>query len=245
MKRQLTLLPLLPILLGAAVVFSGAIVARADESNSPETRLREALRNTLLQLRTVNADRDNLQGQVTDLQSQKDDLTKQVADLTKKAAATQEADTKAIAVLKGQVSDQETSIASLQQSLDQWKAAERKAEGIAGQTESKRAKLADLSMKLQRVVDDQKRKNQEMFKTGMEILDRYEKFGLGEALTAKEPFIGITRTKFETLVQDYEDKLTDQSITSSQPTPARQSPRYTSAPYAADSQPTVSQKPKK
>jgi hypothetical protein len=53
-----------------------------------------------------------------------------------------------------------------------------------------------------------------MYELGMEILDRYEKFGLGEALTAKEPFTGITRTKFETLVQDYEDKLVDQTITS-------------------------------
>jgi len=202
-----------PLPLLAALLFTGFASASADEAASPEARLRDALRNTLLQLRTVTTDRDNLQAQLADLQSQKDDLAKQLAAVTKKAAATQDADNKTIAVLKNEVSDQEGSIASLQHVLDQWKQAEKKVEGIAVQTEAKRAKLADLAIHLQRIVDDQKRKNDEMHKIGMEILDRYEKFGLGEALTAKEPFIGITRTKFESLVQDYEDKLTDQTIT--------------------------------
>ena len=217
MKRHLL------FLFAGAALLAGPIAASGDDqSNSPEARLRDALRNTMLQLRTVTTDRDNLQAQVTDLQSQKDDLTKQVADLTKKAAASQDADNKTIAVLKGQVSDQESSIAALQHSLDQWKDSQRKAVTIANDTEAKRAKLADLAIRLQRVVDDQKRKNDQMYKIGMELLDRYEKFGLGEALTAKEPFVGITRTKFETLVQDYEDKLTDQRVTEAK-TPAQKS----------------------
>ena len=206
MKRHLS------ILLTASLLIAGA--ARGDDqASSPEARLRDALRNTMMQLRTVTTDRDNLQGQVDDLKTQTDTLTKQVTDLTRKAAAAQDADNKAITVLKGQVSDQEGSIASLQHTLDQWKDAQRKAVAIANETEAKRAKLAELAIRLQRIVDDQKRKNDQMYKIGMEILDRYEKFGLGEALTAKEPFVGITRTKFETLMQDYEDKLTDQTIT--------------------------------
>jgi hypothetical protein len=186
--------------------------ARADDADAI-ARLKDALRSTMLQLRSVTTDRDNLTAQVTDLQSQNDTLTKQLADLSKKSAAEQDADSKTITVLKVQVSDQEGSIAALQGSLDQWKDSQRKAVGIANATEAKRAKLAELSIHLQRVVDDQKVKNDEMYKLGMELLDRYEKFGLGEALTAKEPFIGITRTKFETLVQDYHDKLLDQQIT--------------------------------
>jgi len=209
MKRHLSLLTL-----AAAALFAGGLAVHGDDqANSPEARLRDALRNTLMQLRKVTTDRDNLQGQVDDLKTQVDTLTKQAADLTKKAISAQDADNKTITVLKGQVSDQEGSIASLQHQLDQWKDAQRKAVAVANQTEAKRAKLADLSIHLQRIVDDQKRKNNEMYKIGMEILVRYEKFGLGEALTAKEPFVGITRTKFETLVQDYEDKLTDQTIT--------------------------------
>jgi hypothetical protein len=43
-----------------------------------------------------------------------------------------------------------------------------------------------------------------------EILTRYEKFSLGEALAAREPFIGLTRVKLENLTQDYSDKISKQ-----------------------------------
>jgi len=208
--------------LAASVLLAAAPALRADDA-TVIARLKEALKNTMLQLRTVSADRDNLQAQVTDLSAQKDTLTQQLADLTKKSADDKTASDKTIGVLKDQVSTQEGSIAELQASLGQWQAAEKKAVTMAQDTETKRAKLAELSIHLQRIVDDQKLKNQEMYKTGMEVLDRYEKFGLGEALFAKEPFVGITRTKFETLVQDYEDKLVDAQIT--EQTPADQKPK--------------------
>jgi hypothetical protein len=215
----------LPILFAAAALLAAAFPAAGqDQANSPETRLREALRNTVLQLRTVTTDRDNLQAQVTDLQTQTDQLTKQVAALTKQSAADKDTDSKTIAVLKSQGSDQADSIARLQQSLDQWKASQRQAATAAIATEAKRAKLAELSIHLQRIVDDQQRKNDEMYKIGMEILDRYEKFGLGQALVAKEPFVGLTRAKFETLVQDEEDKLTDQVITDQKTPDQKQKP---------------------
>lgn len=184
----------------------------ADQPNSPEARLRDALRNTMLQLRSVTTERDNLQAQEIDMESQKNQLAAQVAALAKQSATDKDANTKVIAELKSRLSDQEGAIAELQKSLQAWKDSWKKAVGIANDTEAKRAKLADLDIKLQRTVDDQRTKNAAMFKTGMELLDRYEKFGLGTALTAKEPFVGITRTKFETLVQDYGDKLEDQRI---------------------------------
>jgi chromosome segregation ATPase len=206
--------PSLHLILGAAIVFAGGVAARGDDqANSPEARLRDALKNTMMQLRTVTTDRDNLQAQVDDLKSQTTDLTSKVTDLTKKAAQSQDADNKTITVLKSQVSDQETSIAALQEKLKEWMDSQKNAVKIANDTEAKRAKLADLSIHLQRIVDDQQRKNTEMFKLGMELLNRYEKYGLGQALTAKEPFLGITRAKFQSLVQDYGDKLTDQRIT--------------------------------
>jgi len=201
------------ILILAGVALLALVSARGDDANSPETRLRDALKNTMLQLRTVTQQRDDLQNQVSDLQGQVDDTTKKLAALTKQAADTQATDARTIATLKASVSDQETSIADLQSKLKEWIKAQNDAARAAADTEAKRAKLADLSIHLQRIVDDQKRKNAEMYKLGMELIDRYEKMGLGDAITAKEPFIGITRTKFETLVQDYEDKLTDQLVT--------------------------------
>jgi hypothetical protein len=70
---------------------------------------------------------------------------------------------------------------------------------------------------LQRTVDDRELKNIALFKLGNEILTRYEKFGLGDAIGAKEPFVGISRVKLQFLVQDYKDKLLDQTVTAGQP----------------------------
>jgi hypothetical protein len=70
----------------------------------------------------------------------------------------------------------------------------------------------------------------ELYKLGNEILTRYEKFGLGEALQAKEPFVGVSRVKLQALVQDYKDKLLDQAITSGEALPAAPLPAPAPAP---------------
>ncbi len=51
----------------------------------------------------------------------------------------------------------------------------------------------------------------------MEVLDRYEKFSLGDAISAKEPFVGVTRVHLQELVQGYQDKLLDSRISPGQP----------------------------
>ena len=51
------------------------------------------------------------------------------------------------------------------------------------------------------------RKNIALFNTANEILDRFEKYALGKALSAREPFISTTRVKVENLVQGYQDKV--------------------------------------
>jgi hypothetical protein len=66
---------------------------------------------------------------------------------------------------------------------------------------------------LQRRVAYLETKNVQLFTLGNEILSRYENFSLGNAISAKEPFVGVTRVKLENLVQDYSDKLLDERAT--------------------------------
>ena len=73
---------------------------------------------------------------------------------------------------------------------------------IANTKEAQRAKLEDQVNQLNRRVADQQTKNAGMFKIANEILVRYERFGLGDALTAREPFTGITRVKLQSLFED-------------------------------------------
>jgi len=65
---------------------------------------------------------------------------------------------------------------------------------------------------LQRKIDDDETRNVALYGLANEILTRYEKFSLGDALAAKEPFTQLTRVKLENLVQGYQDKLAAQRV---------------------------------
>ncbi len=73
-------------------------------------------------------------------------------------------------------------------------------------------KLAGQVADLQSRLADRETKNLALFLIGNEILNRYEEFSLGEALRAKEPFVGKTRTRLENLVQDYQDQLLNSRV---------------------------------
>jgi chromosome segregation ATPase len=179
--------------------------------------MRDALKNTMLQLRTAQNDLATAQAAQAESDQKVKDLTDQVDKLTKQAIADKDASDKTIAALNAKTTEQTTEIAQYKDALEKWKAGYTLAATTAKTKEADRAKLATDKILLQRRVDDLETKNQELFKIGNDILTRYEKFGLGQALAAKEPFIGLTRVKLENQVQDYQDKLLDQK---SAPQPA-------------------------
>jgi len=198
--------------LGFCGLFAAAGVVKASDATSPEMRMREQLRATMLQLRDAQTQLATLQATQADTDQKNKALTEQVQTLTKRLAVDKDASDKTIGDLKATLEKRDTKLAELNDSLEKWKIAQKQAVELATVKESQRAKLASDCISLQQHVDDQRTKNQAMFKLGMEVLTRYEKFGLGEALVAREPFTGIARVKFQTLVQDYQDKLADARI---------------------------------
>ena len=142
-------------------------------------------------------------------------MTAQVEALTKQSAADKDAADKAITDLKAKVADQDTELTQLKDALGKWKEGYAKAADIASAKEAERA--ASQVILLDRKVADRETKNAELFRIGSEILRRYERFGIGDALAAREPFVGIARVKLENQVQDYQDKLLDQKIKPGQP----------------------------
>lgn len=189
-----------------------ATSAFAADPAAADTKLRESLRNSMLQLRTISAERDALLAGKAQLEAEKKAAADQVAAMTKQLAADKDAADKSIAELKDQTAQQEAQLAELKRSLDEWKAAQKKAANTAATKEAERAKLAQQKIELEREVADQRTKNLAMYRIGSEVLERYEKFGLGTALAAREPFTGNMRVKLENLVQDYGDKLAEQRI---------------------------------
>ena len=215
---------ILPWLL-ISMVSSGTLRA-ADQANSPEERLRGLLRSTMLQLRDAQNQAATLQTAQTESEKEKKALSDRVDELTKQAAADKDSSTKTIADLNTKVADQNTFITQLKDALEKWKATYNQAVTVANTKEAQRARLESQVIVLQRRIDDAETKNLALYKIGKEVLGRYQKFGLGTAITAREPFVGITRVKLETLVQDYSDKLSDQTIKSgdSQPLATKGSP---------------------
>jgi chromosome segregation ATPase len=207
----------LKILFGAAgLALLAAGVLRADESSdSDEGRLRDVLRSTMLQLRGAQTDLANLQAAQAE---EKKDLDAQLALLRKNAAEDRAGSERAAETLKAKLAEQDREIASLRQDLEAWKSNAEKANNAYKVTEAARARQTAVATVLERRVEDLEARNAELERLGNEILDRYEKFALGEQFLAREPFIGRTRVELENLVQDYQDKLLNQRA----PTPAPQ-----------------------
>jgi len=231
-KRDASLTAALSLIL----VFAPWSVNAADQQD-PTARLRDMLRTTILQLRAAQTENATLQAAQADSTAKIKDLNDKLQAITKQSAEDKETADKAIDDLKAQVTDKDSQIGQLKDALAKWQDGYQKAADIANAKEAERAKLATQMILLQRKVDDRETKNAELFRIGNDILTRYERFGLGTALTSREPFVGITRVKLENLVQDYQDKLLDQKIRPGQPvgTPA---PAKTEQKPAANASPT-------
>lgn len=197
----------------------------ADEAD-PSIKLREQLRATLLQLRAAQTEKANLQAthgqaeaKAAALTTENETLQKRADALAKQATADKTDSEKTIATLNNKLAEREKRIAEYQAALEKWKAGYEKAAATAQAKESERAKLAAETIVLKRVVADRESRNLALFSTANEILDRYQNYALGKALTAREPFIGTTRVKIENLVQGYQDKILENRLPATTPKP--------------------------
>ena len=143
--------------------------------------------------------RDALKQMVTQLRAAQDQLAT--------AQAAQAESDRQLGLAKGQITQLDSDLKELKQKSQADHEAAVKAINA----------LQEQNAMLQRVVEDRERKNYELYKTGNEVLSRYEKFSLGEAVLAKEPFMGLTRVKLENLVQGYEDKFANNKTYAGEP----------------------------
>jgi chromosome segregation ATPase len=206
---------LTPYLVATTVLLLPCTVTSAQEANPAEAmmkRMRETLRNTMIQLQTAQTEVATLQAKQIEQEAEIAELKAKVTALTKQGDADKAAAARTATELNGKIATQTQEMLLLNQSLEKWKAGYKQAAEVANATETKRSALASKVVQLDRERADLTVKNKELYKLGSEILVRYEKFGLGRAIAAREPFTGIARVKFETLVQDYADKLVDQKL---------------------------------
>jgi ABC-type transport system involved in cytochrome bd biosynthesis fused ATPase/permease subunit len=204
------------------ILLVGPLPLRAAEKIDPATqKMREALRNTMIQLRDANAKLATAQAAQTEAEEKNKELQGQLEELTKKSTSEKKTADATIEDLGTKLTASELQVNHLTESLGKWKLGYAKMAEYAKATEGKRAELASKIVILDRRIADQQLRNAEMYRLGNEVLDRYAQFGLGTAISAREPFVGITKVKFQNLVQDYQNKLTDQTIRHDAPSPEK------------------------
>lgn len=199
-------------LLAALLCSAAPLYAQAQQASAGELRLREQLKATMLQLRTAETERATLLAAQTERDAKIKKAEEQIAALTKQATDDKEAADKAALKLNEEIAARTADVARVTDLLAKSDATLKKTTELAKTREEQRAKLAAQTIQLQRTVADQRMKNGKMFETASEVLSRYEKFGLGTAITAREPFTGITRARLQSLVDEYDDKLSAQRI---------------------------------
>lgn len=195
-----------------ALVASVGSVGLAADVSPNEARLRESVKGLMVQLRTIQAERDTLDAAKNEHEQKAKELGEKLAALTKASDTEREGLERTVSGLRGKVAELEKENGGLKADLAQ-------AVGVGNQTadrlkkkEADGLKLGERIVDLERKVSEGERKNLELHRLGKEILERYEKFGLGTALTAREPFVGTTRVRLQNLVQEYSDKLSEQRI---------------------------------
>ena len=199
-------------------LLAGALPSLAQAPGGNEEKLREALKGVTLQLRTAqsetataNAEKAAADAKITELTAQVEEMSKQLAALSREKADAMEAAARTQENLEGKLAASQEELTKFRKSLDKWKAAHMQISDLAQKKERARADYATKNAALERRVADLRTRNNALFATGNEILDRYRKFSLGEAIAAREPFTGLTRVKLQNQLQEHADKLLDQN----------------------------------
>jgi chromosome segregation ATPase len=200
---------LLFISCAAALASTGAVLMGADPAPADD-HLRTELRDATLQLRAAQSDLTAAQALQAATASEKEALAATVAALRKELTANQSTADKAANDLQTQMAALKVENGKLSNALEKTRSDVEKLNKDLQEAAARGAKLKSETIILTRKVSDLESRNLALFLTGNEILTRYQDFSLGTALSAKEPFVGLTRTRLENLIQDYQDKLSDQ-----------------------------------
>jgi len=203
----MTLRPI--FLLAAALLAATSLIA---QEQTIEDQLRQALREVTIQQRQLQTDIGVARAELEAALEDNEDLRKRLEKLASESAAEQKAMQENINNLNTQLEKESAEVARLADLLVKWKDAYVKMRTVARAEAARKENLSVNVVDMANEIAELKSENRELFRIAMEILERYESFGLGKALTAREPFTGVTRTHLQNLVQDYQDELLEHRI---------------------------------
>ena len=191
---------------------TGTLCAQTAGPSPNELRLREQIKTLTARVTTTEAAQVTLQAEKA---AQEEELKKQKTayeGLVKTTTAEKDALTADGEKLKLEIADREKIIAETKATLAEKDAFGTKAAAQYQKAEAERARLANETLVLKRIVSDQRLKNSQIYATAKELLAQFTKFGFGTALTSREQIIGITRARLESYFEDYSSQLSKHRI---------------------------------
>lgn len=204
MLRSLRLFPHIAIL---GVLLAGSAFAAEPAG---DVQARATLRTTMLRLREVETERDTLKTARDTLADENKKLAQELADLRKQTVVDGVTLNKMKTEHGNKLSEREESIAELQAQLKTEGERLAQSQALAQSREEARLLLVEAKQVVENTLAQRETQNVELYATANEVLRRFERFSFGEAIAAKEPFVGLTRAKLENLVQGYRDALLKQ-----------------------------------
>jgi len=180
---------------------------RAEEAGAAEAQLREALRNTMLQLREAQAKTAEMEANAVQAEMAAEKAKKETAALQTQLVDERSTAANQAAELRAAISAAEDKGVALAAQVAKWEIDYRALGERTRKAEYELAKAKGRNTVLERTVAEQQVKHTEMNALANEILDRYAAHSLGHTVLAREPFIGLNRAKLQTIMQDLETRI--------------------------------------
>jgi chromosome segregation ATPase len=184
---------------GLSLLLMAGLV-QADDATA-----QKAMAKAQFMLRQATTEKTALQQQVIDLQKQVDTLTKQLGNVKASSSAKQES-------LAQQMSG----------NSEKWREANEKVSEDLKTTREKLKTSTQKSVELEQNLKSQTdnfslcyANNKKLYDINKELLSKYKDKGAMDALLQKEPFTGVSQVEVENLIQDYQYKLDDLKLPTS------------------------------
>ena len=169
-----------------------------------DARLRDALRAATVQVRTLEDERAGWKAKEAALQKELEGLRSRLKSGGAKASDQAEH--------RRQLAAQAEANARLTEALAACQATSRADAEAVRTKEEERARLAGREAGLAERLAAAEARNERLYRVSKQIIDWLSQIGVGGALAAREPFLGLRRVELENIAQDYEDQALKERI---------------------------------
>ena len=193
-----------------AAVMSAGLLGQAAGQESPEDRMRDALRQAVTEMRAAQDQAAQAQADLQKAQAEKADLQKQL-DAVKAAPPVPTAKPEAVAALEQRLQAAQAQMSSAQAANAKLQGSVQSSLAQAQAKDNESRQILAAQKASSHALELCKSTNTRLIDVSEQVLHLYESQSFRSILLKSyEPIIGAAKVKLENMVQDYDDKIQDQ-----------------------------------